>query len=422
VSTAGKVLETFSQVLGVVALARFLGPRDYGRFALALTIVTVLSQSISVGGSPLMARFIPSVAPEERRALARRLAGRLGRWRALEVTLFAEACAVATLADPDTFAPLACALIVLALAFDVAATLLFQVDLGLGRVGRFSFRFAMQNLILVAASAALFGVAGSDGALGGIVVSSCLVFAWGALTVGRELARTPAGPRVENLAPIWRFGAYQMAGGLFAAIVQRGAVVAAAALGASKVQTGFAALGLGIGLAGTYVVGQAFAVNLPALADLARRDAAAAEAAAVALARRVLALVAPLTLAAAALVPFGVPLVLGDGFRGAEAAIYVGLAMMPLAPATALLINLAALRLARRQILLSRAVGVVVFFAVAVVAIPRWHGVGATVAVLASTAAVVASARLELGRGASWALIGAGALASGAVLGLGVAA
>jgi O-antigen/teichoic acid export membrane protein len=422
ISSAGKTLELASQVLIVLVLARLLGPRDYGTFALALAFVAVLSHTVSAGGSTLMARFIPSVPRDQRPALARRLVRRVGRWRALEVTVFAEACAIATLVDPGTFAPVVCGLVAAAVAFEAAATLLFQIDLGLGRVGMFSFRFGVQNLALVAASATLYMLAGSDGAVAGILVASGAAFAWGAATVGRELARSRGGPEAVDPPLMWRFGLHQTVGGLLALVVQRGAVVAAAVLGASKSETGYAALGVGIGLAGSFAVAQAFAVNLPALADLARRDPVVADAAVVAFAWRALVAVAPLTLIAAALVHDAVPVVFGAGFRGAAGAIYVGLALMPLAPASSHLYQLAALRLARRQVLVSRAIGAVAFLAVAPIAVTRWQGLGAAIAVLAGTVATLVSARLELGRGASWPLIGASALASAGVLAIGATA
>ncbi len=62
-------------------LPRVLGPEQYGTFALALSVVLIASSAMTLGGAPLMARYVPTVKPNERPALAPALALRLAAWQ-----------------------------------------------------------------------------------------------------------------------------------------------------------------------------------------------------------------------------------------------------------------------------------------------------------------------------------------------------
>src|SRR4051812_19488933 len=79
----GKAGELTGQALLLVLLPRVLGPVDYGTFALALSIVTLSSASIAIGGPTLMSRFVPAASPATRDAVAFALVRRVGRWRTL---------------------------------------------------------------------------------------------------------------------------------------------------------------------------------------------------------------------------------------------------------------------------------------------------------------------------------------------------
>ena len=326
-STLGKLFESAGQVLIVVVLASSFGARDYGTFALALTLVTALSSSLSVGAPTLAARFLPSVDPAWRPAMARRLIGRLGRWRMLQAAGAASVAATLVLLDPGDFPTVISALVVLALTLDLAATLLFQVGLGLGRVTLFSFRFAVQNAAVVAAGVLLYTAWGIEGAVAAIAFSAALVLAWGAVTVGRPLARRPGSAGEEAAIPplVWRFGAQQAVGGLLLTLLYRGGIVATPLLGASRAETGFAALAVGVGVSGTYVVGQAFAVNLPRLAEKAQAGAAAIELESVAFTRRALGVTVSAAILIALVVEPALPAIFGSSFSGAKDAVYIGL-------------------------------------------------------------------------------------------------
>src|SRR5206468_1674538 len=80
----------------------------------------------------------------------------------------------------------------------------------------------------------------------------------------------------------------------------RGGVVAVALLGGSSAEAGYAALALGVAIAGTALVWQLFAVQLPGLIDRGAADLGEAERAARHLAWQSLAVLLPAALVAAA--------------------------------------------------------------------------------------------------------------------------
>jgi O-antigen/teichoic acid export membrane protein len=172
--------------------------------------------------------------------------------------------------------------------------------------------------------------------------------------------------------------------------------VAVALLGGSAVQTGYAGLAVGVGLVAIYAITQAFAVELPRLSERAGSDLAGAEAAGRRLAWWVLVGLVPAAVAGALAVEPLLPLVLGDGFAAAAGAFGPALAMLPLAPLTALATQAAALRLEPERRLVTTAAGAAVFVAVALATVPAWGAGGATTALLAGAAATVLAARLVL--------------------------
>jgi O-antigen/teichoic acid export membrane protein len=384
----GKAAELAGQVLLIALVPRVLGPSDYGTFATAAAIVTIGSASVSIGGPTLMARFVPAAAPVERTAVARALAGRIARWRALELAVLGCVAAVLVSVAPGDFPPAVTFLVVAALGLDAAATLAFQVALGLGATRLWSFRWGFQNALLVLAAVLGHAVAGVEGAVAGIVVASCGALAVGAAAVARPLHEAPPGVAVPTGA--LRFGALQGLGNVFLQLMQRGSIVAVAVLSSSSVQAGFAALAIGGALAATYVVWQLFSIQLPFLVEQIRDgDSSSAEAAAQRLALPVLgAATAVAALGVLALDP-AIPLVLGERFREAEGAVAVALALIPLAPAMALASQAAALRLRPGMRAVTAGVGAVAFLATAAVAVPAWEAAGASAALLAGIAATI---------------------------------
>ena len=219
-----------------------------------------------------------------------------------------------------------------------------------------------------------------------------------------------------------RFGALQGLGAALALFTQRGGVIVVALLAHPRSEVGFAALAVGVSLAATFTIGQAFTVQLPSLAERWAANAAGAEAAARRLARSSLAVVIPAAIVSAALVGSVAGGVLGNAFRGAEPAFIPALAAVVLAPVVALGQQVASLRLRADVRAWSTAAGAAVFLATALAAVPVWGAEGATFALLGATAATALVSGLLL-RGALPALpVAFAAAGGGAVLVVGMLA
>jgi O-antigen/teichoic acid export membrane protein len=376
----GKAAEMVTLVLLATVVPRVLGPGDYGRFAVPLTVVTIGSLALTLGGPTLMARFVPAAPPEARVALARAIGARLVWGRAVQLLGLALAALVAAVWDPVRFPPLETALVFAALALNVAASLALQVGLGLGRTGAWSVRYPVQNAVLIAAVLALYPSAGVTGAVVAILVSG--VFAAG---LGVAVAAPTLGarqPRVAVPAGAIRFGALQAAGAALVQFSQRGGVLAVAVLAGSAVETGFAALAIGIALGVTYAVLQVFTVSLPHLADHPG-SVAGAEAVLRRLAGGLLLVLVPAVALAAVVLDVVVPTVFGARYEEAAVAFGPALALVVLAPLNALAVQAAALRLKPEVALASGLASALAFVVVAAASVPAWGAAGGTLAALA---------------------------------------
>lgn len=382
----------------LIALAtvvpRALGPADYGLFAVVLAVVGIVSMSLSLGGPLLLARFVPAAPLAERNALALALALRIARFRALMVLAAISLVVALTTVVPERFPKEAALFVSIALVLDVAATLIYQVALALGRPRLWSFRFPLQNTILVVAVLTLHAAAGVNGAVAAVAIASGGVLLVGVPVVTRHLR--PAKP-LQSLPPgALRFGILQGVSGFFVQVTLRGNVPLVLLLTGEKVQAGFAAFATGLVLAATYAVWQVFTIELPRLSARAHAEPAGVEAAARQLARTATLLLMPASLAGVLLAGPVLPHVLGKGFAGVEEALVPALAALPFAGLTALATQVAALRLRSDIRVRVTAVGAGVFLAAALVAVPEWGAVGGTAAFLAGTAATVFAAAREL--------------------------
>lgn len=445
-SAAGKVVEMATLAVLAIVVPRVLGPFDYGRFAVPLTIVTVGSLALTLGGPAVMARFVPLAPPTQRVALARALGVRLARGRAVQLAVMGTVTAVAVAVRPDLLDPFDTSVVAVALALNVAASLLLQVGLGLGRTLPWSARYPLQNAVLVVAVLCLYPIAGTTGTTLALVVAGVAAMTFAAVTVAPAVGG--AHPPVPIPTGALRFGSVQAAAAALAQATQRGGVLAVALLAGSAAQTGFASLAVGIALGATYAVLQTFTVCLPHLAGASpaprepvpARDpgdprpgrepsspstsveggSEAAEVVLRRLAGGLLAVIVPLALVAALALDGLVPAVFGDDFRGAAGAFGPALAMVVLAPLHSLVVQASALRLRPEAALAGGVAAALAFTVTAVVAVPAWGATGGTAAGLAAGAAGVAVA-LALLPGAAGRVLPM-ASASGAVAVLAVAA
>lgn len=391
-SVAGKAIEMVTLLMLATMVPRALGPADYGHFAVLLTIVTVGSLALTLGGPVLMTRFVPAAPLGEQVALARALGFRLARGRAVQLAVLGVATVVVVAWQPERFPPGTAALVSVAVALNVAASLALQVTLGLGRSGPWSARFPLQNGVLVVAVLILHPVAGPTGAAVALVAAAvaAAVLAVAALA---PVLREPGSPVPVPPAAI-RFGTLHAAAAALVQVSQRGGVLAVALLAGSPVQTGYASLAIGIALGATYAVVQAFTVALPHLtagSATAPADPEQAEAALRRLAGGLLVVLVPGAAAAALVLDVVVPRLFGAGYDGAVTAFGPALAVVVLAPLHSLAVQASALRLRPEAALSGGVAAAAAFVAVALVAVPAWGASGGTAAALAAATAGIAT-------------------------------
>lgn len=399
-SVVGKSTEMVTLALLAVVVPRVLGAEDYGAFAVPLTVVTLGSLALTLGGPTVMTRYVPAAAPDQRLAVAKAIGARLARGRAVQLGVVALVTAGLVMARPATFPPRTTSLVVIALALNVAATLALQVGLGMGRAGAWSARYPLHNAALVAMVLVLHG----QGRIGGVVailVAGAITAAF-AFVVTVPLLRTPTPPVALPVGAV-RFGAYQAVGAALVQTFHRGGVLAVAVLVGSRIESGHTALATGITLGITYAVLQTFTVSLPHVVETAPDGTPADPEAAEEVLRRlatglVLVLVAA-TAVTAPLLDELVPRVFGTDYLGAVDAFGPALALVALAPVSSYLTQVASLRLRPDVPALAGAVGAGVFLVFAVVAVPAWEAAGATAAALAAGIASAGTALVAL-RGA----------------------
>lgn len=385
-SVAGKAAEMVTLVLLATVVPRAMGPSEYGRFAVPLALVTIGSLALTLGGQTVMARYVPAAGPAERVALARAIGRRLARGRALQLTFLASAAGVLAAWMPDRFPPLETVLVVSALGVNVAATLVLQVGLGLGRTGPWSARFPLQNGVLVVLVLLLHPAMGFAGALVSILASAAVAAGFAIVTV-RPVAWLDRPTPAEVPTGAMRFGVLQAAGAALVQATHRGGVLAVALLGGSSAETGYAALAVGMAVGATYAIVQVFTVALPHLSGDGADRPDAAESVLRRLAGAVLVLAVPSAALAAVLAGAVVPAVVGTRYQGSVAAMGPALAQVALAPLAALGVQVAALRFRPEAALVSGGASLAVFAAVALLAIPGWGAAGGTAACLAGAAA-----------------------------------
>lgn len=386
-SIVGKTAEMVTLVLLATVVPRALGADAYGRFSVPLTVVTLGSLAMTLGGPTVLARFVPAAAPEHRLGLARAIGARLARGRAVQVAVVAALAMVAAIVAPESLPPAQTGLVVVALALNVAASIALQVGLGLGKTGAWSARFPLQNTVLVVAVLALH----DRWALGATVaiVASAVAGAAFAAWVIVPVLRTPADPVPVPDGAI-RFGVLQATGAALVQCSHRGGVLAVALLASSAAETGYTALATGIALGATYAVLQTFTVALPhvagALDDLSpdRRDG---EAVLRTLAGWLLVAIVPAVVLATLVLDTVVPAAFGDDYRDAVAAFGPALAVVVLAPLNALTVQIAALRMQPGSAAAGGVAAATAFVVVALATVPTCEAVGGTAATLAGAVA-----------------------------------
>jgi O-antigen/teichoic acid export membrane protein len=395
-SVAGKGIEALTLAALVLLVPRALGAADYGAFAVALALATGIATATGVGGPALFARVLAPLDGARRRDVARALALRVGRTRALLLGVLAVLAATGALLAPGEPRVLHVALVAAAALLGTAATLLSQLCLGLDRTAAWSLRYPLENGVIVAAALALYPAAGLDGAIAAIALGAAAALGLGIAAAVPALRGARSGAALPPGA--LRFARLQAAAGALTQAVHRGAAPACALAGAGAVATGHAALAAGAALAVTYAVLQTMLVALPAAARAHARTPAGAQAAL----QRTAAWCACLVLPACAVLALAAePLLaatLGEDFRGAAGALRIALAAAALAPLWSLANQLAAVRDRPQAVLAGAAAGATAFAGVALLAVPR-SGAGAAAAAMLAGVAVMTAATFAALRG-----------------------
>lgn len=420
----GKAAEAGTLVLLAMLVPRLLGPVDYGHLTIVLTVVLTGTTALALGGTPMLSRFVPAAPPAQRLALARALGLRLAASRLGQLAVLAVVAVVLATIRPAAFPPLFTALTVVALGANVLATVALQVGLGLGRTVLWNLRWPLQNGVLVALVLLLYPLLGRTGAVLAVALSGGCALAVGAVAARGVLAARGPAPSLPSGA--LRFARSQGAGWVLLQLAQRGGVLAVALLAGDAVETGYAGLAIGVASAGTYAVLQLFVVSLPFLsldADVGGSDAADvrmahAEARLRRLAGLVLTVLLPGLLVGAAVLEDAVVLVFGVRYAAAAPVFAPMLALVVLAPVSALLLQVAALRVRADATLAGASVGAAVFALVAVLAVPGHGALGGAVATLSGAVAttVVMARQLPGAAGCRLGLVSAGGAAAALVL------
>jgi O-antigen/teichoic acid export membrane protein len=381
----GKALEVTTQVLLVMLLPRFLGPAEFGRLTVALTIVTLASVTLSLGAPSSFARFLPAEAAARRAGLARSMTLQLLRVRSVQLVIAGGLGAALVLVVPARFPPLDTGLVFLALVAEVGAVLAAQVALGIGRTWVWSFRIAAKNAALLVAVPLLFHLLGPVGLLQSILLSSVAGLVFAGWTVLGLIWRAERGIPIPAGAA--RYGIVAGLALLVGQLTYRGPVLAATVLAGSAVETGFAALAGSVAMAIMLAVREVFTVSLPELVDHWGRDRGHAQG----LLRRLgwwsEAALVPGSLLGVMLLGHGLPLVAGQQFTPAVGTLVPILALFPLLPLPLLGWQGAALQLRPEVALTISAAGLLAFLATAVLLVPLWGARGASAGLLAAVAA-----------------------------------
>jgi O-antigen/teichoic acid export membrane protein len=391
----GKVAEVASLALLVTVVPRLLGPSDYGSFALGLSVVLLGSTALAISGPAVMSRFVGAAVPEQRAAIARALAFRALRWRAGGLAAVVAAAAAIVVLDPARLSAFAAASVLLAIVLDAPATITFQIALAFGRVDAWSFRYPLQNLVLVIAALTLHELLGVNGALFAITLASAVALAAGLALVMRPLRAQARAGRTHVPREVSRFAFLQGWSNVLLQLQHRGGVVVVALLAGSRTQTAYAGLATALGAAATYAVWQLFTVTMPRFALTAATDAAAVDASLRRLTKVALLLTAPAAVASVPLLRPLLPAVLGPNFAGARNAFVPVLAAIPPAAITGVVASASSVYLRPGARLLTMLAGATAFLVVAGASVPAHGATGATTAVLAaSVASALAGAAL----------------------------
>ncbi len=205
-SLAWNLVEGATLALLATVVPRLLGPADFGRLSLALTLVTLGAVALTLGGPALMAAFVAVAPSADRGPLAWALGRQLLRSRVVPVAVLASAAGVAAIVAPERFPATDAGVVAVALGVNVVTSVALHVALGLGVTWPWTARFPIQNAVLVATVLVLHPVAGAPGAVLAVVVSAAAGLAFAVAVLRPLRPRRPIDDVPEIPPGALRFG------------------------------------------------------------------------------------------------------------------------------------------------------------------------------------------------------------------------
>ena len=265
-----KLAQTVGSIAFVLLIPKMLGAEQFGQFAFVTSLLIIASRVGDLGMEDVLVRFIPESVSADKDEAVRRLAGRLMAVR-LALGLFSGlAAAIWALNTTTWMTPLQGVLIGLTISLYVLALLPFEILLGLGQAGKWTFNSSWRQFALILTLGLLFQVLdlGFDGVILALFVNQVFFVSLGLWWARAYLSWRHIRFDWLTLRPYLMAGGVFFAANLFLAAVHRGGALAIEVLTHDTAQIGFFDLGTSIYLMLFLSMTQAMIAVLPLASNL----------------------------------------------------------------------------------------------------------------------------------------------------------
>lgn len=196
-------------VLLAVLIPRMMGPEHYGRFALLISLITILESLAKLGVGDILGRFVPELDVTKGRHTVTYLFLRIFLIKTLVTTLLALGgiALLFTLYGPDYPAPYFWLIGGIVLIHDWAGNF-FALLFGLNRMIAFSVREPLRRALSVGLILILYPVAGIFGALVAVLFVETSLLMYGFIICRHELQRPDASVELGDVHEYVRFGVF----------------------------------------------------------------------------------------------------------------------------------------------------------------------------------------------------------------------
>ena len=276
---AQRVLHIAGAALFAVTVPRLMGPAEFGRFALLMSVSMWFTVLSGLGVVSMITRSIPKFVADDDMPGLKRLLSSLLALRGLTGTSSAIGyflVAVFVLGEPD---PMAAGLVAVGVACRTVANLTYSFFLGLDRAARWGAGDLMRRLLTLLFVPIGFLAIGLRGACGGFLAAELVVLLVGLFGARHLVQWTAIDLSRRYLQPYLKTGSLFAVAGLLLAFTQRSGEPMLRFSSGSYEQIGFFGAAFAIYLTGAHACWQfaiAFAPFLVTLLEQGRRDAVAA--------------------------------------------------------------------------------------------------------------------------------------------------